>query len=256
VVDAVLVVAAQGSALALGGHPVLTKASAAASLTIVALVQLATFHSFGVYRTVWWASTGASDLALLARACAAGTSFSYILLRLVGVPATPIAAVVRFLFLLPVLATVRFSPILLANAVRRIGRAERAVICGTTAEAQHAIAHLRRNGMRDVEPIGFIEMVPRLQGRQLDRLPVLGTLDGLGTILRTQAVGHVVIADPELRGEPLRWARAVCRHSGVRLHRYIERLLHEADLVPGGPSSGERRAVTALAATGTEGPGR
>jgi FlaA1/EpsC-like NDP-sugar epimerase len=254
VADLGLVIAAQAGALALGGHPVLTKTSAAESLAIVAVVHLAAFHLLGVYRTVWWAS-GAADLGLLARACAAGTCFSYILLRLSGVPATPIAAVIRFLFLLPVVAATRLSPAILANAVRRAGRAERAVICGTDAEAQHAITHLRRNGMRNVEPIGFVEMVPRLQGRQLGRLPVLGTLDGLMTILRTQSVGHVVIADPQLRGEALRWARAVCRHSGVRFHRYIERLLHESG-TEGGGAPERPTSVPAMAATGTEGPSR
>ncbi|MCC6765161.1 MAG: hypothetical protein IT293_10900 [Deltaproteobacteria bacterium] len=251
--DGVLVLLAQGAALALGGHPVLSRTSAAVSLAAVTLVHLATFRALGVYRTVWWASTGANDLAVLGRACAAATCASYVLLRLVGVPATPVAAVVRFLFLLPVLAAVRFSPVLLADAVRRAGRAERAVICGTAVEAQHAITHLRRNGMGNVEPVGFVETLPRLQGRQLGRLPVLGTLDGLSSILRAQSVGHVVIADPELRGEALRWARAVCRHSGVRLHRYIERLLQETDAAD---PTGRRGPLSVMAATGTEGHSR
>src|SRR6185295_7090064 len=38
-------------------------------------------------------------------------------------------------------------------------------------------------------------------------------------------VQHLVIADPLLRGDALRWARAVCRHFGIALHRYVEKLV-------------------------------
>jgi hypothetical protein len=98
-------------------------------------------------------------------------------------------------------------------------------------------------------------MVPRLQGRQLGRLPVLGTLDALTTILRTQSVGHVVIADPQLRGEALHWARAVCRHAGVELHRYVERMWRD-DAEREAPAETWSRELPVMAATGTEGPGR
>jgi hypothetical protein len=139
-------------------------------------------------------------------------------------PTSATTALLRFFFFFPAVTAMRFSHVLLSNAARSAGR-ERALICGTAAEARHAVAHLGRNGMSAVHPIGFIEIRPHLQGRQLGRLPVLGTLDGLAGIVTDRHVQHLVIADPALRGEALRWARAICRHFGIALHRYVEKLV-------------------------------
>jgi UDP-GlcNAc:undecaprenyl-phosphate GlcNAc-1-phosphate transferase len=190
---------------------------------IVAAAQLVAFQVFGVYRTVWWNSSTA-DFAVLFRACAAATIVGYMALRLCGLATFGTVAVVRFLLMLPIVMLMRSSHVLLASAARRAPLGERALICGTTVEAQHALTHLRRNGMSAVEPIGFIEMQPRLQGRNLGRLPVVGTLDLLQTLLRERHVHHLVIADPSIRGAVLQWTRAVCRARGVDVHRYVERL--------------------------------
>jgi FlaA1/EpsC-like NDP-sugar epimerase len=191
---------------------------------IIAAIQLVTFKLLGVYRTVWWA-TGAGDFALLFRSCAAGMVVSYLALRIFDMPTSATTALLRFFFFFPAVTAMRFSHVVLSNAARGAGRAERALICGTAAEARHAVAHLGRNGMSAVHPIGFIEIRPHLQGRQLGRLPVLGTLDGLAGIVTDRHVQHLVIADPALRGEALRWARAICRHFGIALHRYVEKLV-------------------------------
>jgi UDP-GlcNAc:undecaprenyl-phosphate GlcNAc-1-phosphate transferase len=222
--DLCLMAAAYAASLLLSGQAIGSVPLLGAKLLVVTAVQLAVFRLLGVYRTVWWAS-GASDFALLLRACGAGTVGGYLALRLLGLPATATMAIIRFLFLLPSMTAMRFSHVLLASAARGASRRKRALICGTAAEARHVLAHMRRNGLRSVEPIGFIEFHPHLQGRQLGRLPVLGTLDALAAIVREQRVDHLVIADPALHGEGLRWARAVCRQLGVDVHRYVEKLV-------------------------------
>jgi hypothetical protein len=85
-------------------------------------------------------------------------------------------------------------------------------------------------GPFSLQPVGFIEFKPRWQGRHLDQLPVLGTLEALGAIVREQQAKHLVIADSELRGETLTWVRAVCRQSGVKVHRYVERFVAHDEL--------------------------
>jgi UDP-GlcNAc:undecaprenyl-phosphate GlcNAc-1-phosphate transferase len=223
VLDAGLVVTAYAGSLAIAGGPRMQLVPVAAAIAVMALAQIGTFAVLGVYRTAWF-MTEASGFGMLVRACAAGTTAGYIALRLLVLPAGGDAAVVHFLLLLPAVTLTRFSHALLTHARRSAGP-ERALICGTSAEAQHALARLRGNGhAKTFEPIGFVELRPRLQGRQVGHLPVFGTLEGLPGILDERRVSHLIVADPMLDGAAFRWVHAVCRHHGVRLHRYVETL--------------------------------
>ncbi|TMB41438.1 MAG: hypothetical protein E6J55_18885 [Deltaproteobacteria bacterium] len=223
VVDLVLVVAAYGGSLALTGGRQMPAAAAAAAVALMAGTQLAAFSALGVYRTAW-RSTGVAGFGMLLRACGAGTIAGYIALRLLGLPAGGDAAVVHFLLFLPAATLTRLSFVLLINAVRT-NAPERALICGTASEALHALVRLRRNGTSGLHPIGFVEVLPRLQGRQVGHLPVLGTLDALPAIVVERQVRHLVLADPALGEAGFQWARAVCRQHGVRVHRYVEQLV-------------------------------
>ena len=223
VVDLVLVVAAYGGSLALTGGHRMPAAAAVAAVAIMTGAQLVAFSVLGVYRTAW-RRTGVTGFGMLLRACAGGTVAGYLALRLLGLPAGGDAAVVHFLLFLPAATLTRLSFVMLVNAVRT-NAPERALICGTASEALHALVRLRRNGAQGLYPISFVEVLPRLQGRQVGQLPVLGTLDALPAIVVERQVRHLVIADPGL-GEPgFQWVRAVCRQYGVRVHRYVEQLV-------------------------------
>jgi FlaA1/EpsC-like NDP-sugar epimerase len=202
--------------------------SAISAVGVMAAAQLIAFALFGVYRTAWWL-TGLNGFGMMVRACASGTIAGYVALRLMHLPAGGDAAIVHFLLIMPAATLARFSYVLLTHAARHAAGPERALICGTAAEAQHALGHFRRNGMRSVQPIGFVELMPRLQGRQVGPLPVLGTLDALPGIVTEQRVKHLVLAEPELEEPVLDWVRAVCRHHGVRVHRYVETMVDLGD---------------------------
>jgi hypothetical protein len=104
---------------------------------------------------------------------------------------------------------------------------ERALICGTGVNGRHSLSRLRRRSLRHrpIEAIGFIEFRPRLQGRRIGLLPVLGTLEDLDTIIRERQIQHLIIADTALRGENLHWVHALCRQRNVSVLRYVERLV-------------------------------
>jgi UDP-GlcNAc:undecaprenyl-phosphate GlcNAc-1-phosphate transferase len=231
VADGALVAAAYTGALALTGHgaPLVRVAAAAA---IMAATTLGSFVVSRVYRTAWFAA-GVGGIGQLVQACASGVIAGYALLRLLDLPTHGSTAFVHFLLILPPVTMVRYSYDLVRHAARGAG-AERALICGTAMDARQALRRLRRDGLRAIEPIGFIEFRPRLQGRDLARLPVLGTLDALPGIVRERRVTHLVIADPGLPGEALTWVRAVCQQLDVRVHRYVEKLVPYDLLRPAG----------------------
>jgi hypothetical protein len=223
VADSCLMTTAYGAALGLTGQPGMHAGAAAMAIMVMAGAQVVVFAALRVYRTAWWAA-GVSGIGLLLRACGAGTIGGYVALRLLELPAHGTTAVVYCLLLLPGLTMLRYSYVLLAYSMRSAS-SERALICGTAEEGRQALRRLRRGGLRALEPVGFVEFSPRLQGRELARLPVLGTLDALAGIVRERQVKHLVIADPGLPGEALTWICAVCRQLGVQVHRYVEELV-------------------------------
>jgi UDP-GlcNAc:undecaprenyl-phosphate GlcNAc-1-phosphate transferase len=229
--DVGLVVTAYGGVLLLAGRPAGPGAAVAiaSALALMAGLQLVIFAVLGVYRTAWWA-TGISGFGLLVRACAAGAVGGFTALRLLGLPTGATVAIVYFFLFLSVVTLMRFSYALLTHAARSATRAEPTLICGTTQEARHALAGLRRAGAGNLTPVGFVEFRPRWEGRHLEQLPVLGSLDALRTIIREQQATHLVIAEPALRGDALDWVRAVCRQLDVQVHRYVEQFVSYDEL--------------------------
>ncbi len=223
VVDFCLITAAYMGSILVTGHGSAGVLAFGIGIAMHVACLFPTFAVLGVYRTAWWA-TGASGFGLLVEACGAGTIGGYVVLRVLEQPTSPTTALAFFFLLLPTVTMLRYSYVILTYTARR-GTTERALICGTATEARHALRRLRSDGLDGVEPIGFVEFSPRMQGRELGRLPVLGTLDALAGIVREQRVKHLVIADPKLPGEALTWVRAVCQQLGVHVHRYVEKLV-------------------------------
>jgi UDP-GlcNAc:undecaprenyl-phosphate GlcNAc-1-phosphate transferase len=232
VVDACLVVAVYGSVLLLEG-PGASLGAMMAALGLMAVVQLLTFAARGVYRTAWRATgiSGVGGFGLLIRTCAVGAVGGYVVLRLFGLPTGLMLALCYFFLILSAVTLFRFSYVLMSQAAENAAPAERTLICGTATGARHALARLQRAGEMRLKPVGFVEFRPRWQGRRLDQLPVLGTLDTLPAILQEHEVRHLVVADPALRGDAFTWVRAVCRQLGVRVHRYVEKFVSHDELL-------------------------
>jgi hypothetical protein len=199
------------------------------ALVIMASLQIVAFSAVGVYRTAWRAA-GVGGFGLLIRACAVGTVSGYVALRVLGLPTGGAVALVHFLLFLSAVNLVRFSYVVLVHGKLRTAPAEATLVCGTGAGARYALARVRAMGPLSLQPVGFVEFKPRWQGRHLDQLPVLGTLDALRAIVSEQQAKHLVIADSELRDETLAWVKAVCRQSGVKVHRYMERFVAHDEL--------------------------
>jgi UDP-GlcNAc:undecaprenyl-phosphate GlcNAc-1-phosphate transferase len=237
IADAVVVMGMYAAALWVNGRLATFGLDTAIALILMVALQLAAFAVLGVYRAAWGMS-GVSGVGLLLRACAAGTVTGYVVLRLLDLPVGGAAAIVHFSLVLSAVTVIRLSYVLLLHAAQRALPAEPTLICGTAAGARHALAHLRQAGVGNLKPIGLIAQRPRLQGRQVDQLPVLGTLEFLPAIVREHGAVHVVIADSNLRGERAAWVRAVCRQLGVRVHRYMEKFVSYDDTLSGSADLG------------------
>jgi len=267
--DALVVMGMYAAALWVNGRLGTFTLETAIALVLMVVIQLTAFAALGVYRTAW-GMAGVSGVGLLLRACTVGTVTGYVVLRLFALPVGGGAAVVYFSLVLSAVTVIRLSYVLLLHAAQRTLPAEPTLICGTAAGARHALAHLRQAGVGNLKPIGLIALRSRLQGRQVDQLPVLGTLELLPAIVREHRAAHVVIADSSLRGDRAAWVRAVCRQLGVRVHRYMEKFVSYDDTLDGHAGSIDLGAasdiieelfegvgIAGIAATGSasDGPG-
>jgi FlaA1/EpsC-like NDP-sugar epimerase len=59
--------------------------------------------------------------------------------------------------------------------------------------------------------VGFLDDDPRLQGRVVHGLPVLGAITGLRAILEAQPISCLLVSFSTLEGEPLGQAVSLCQ---------------------------------------------
>lgn len=90
---------------------------------------------------------------------------------------------------------------------RASGRA-RALIYGAGSAGRQLAAAIDQSG--EMVPVGFIDDDPRLQGRSLDRRPIIGA-EALGEVIEAKGVTHVLLALPQIerrqRNEIIGWLK-------------------------------------------------
>ncbi|MCD6726797.1 MAG: sugar transferase [Solirubrobacteraceae bacterium] len=124
----------------------------------------------------------------------------------------------------------RLSGVLL----RAAGYHRRAVLVGT-GEHIDAVAHAlvgARGTPSPIHVVGFVSLEPR----PANGLRALGSLDELPTLLDSEAVDEVIIADPAFPQQQAVELVDVCHRRGVRVKvapSTMEILVHRAEFVPG-----------------------
>jgi FlaA1/EpsC-like NDP-sugar epimerase len=98
-------------------------------------------------------------------------------------------------------------------------REVRTLVIGADHAAVGLVQEMRRNrsGEESLQPLGFVDVDPRLPGHLIEGLRVFGTVADLARVLREQRPEAVVIADPAFPGRWMREVVEACRAAGVRL---------------------------------------
>src|SRR5262249_28346989 len=98
-------------------------------------------------------------------------------------------------------------------------REVRTLVIGADHAAVGLVQEMRRkrSGEESLQPVGFVDLDPRLTGHLVEGLRVFGTLADLGRVLREQRPEAAVVADPALPGRWMREVVEACHAAGVRL---------------------------------------
>lgn len=198
------------------------------SLPVLGLVQLGAFFTFGLYRSVWGASSAGDLLQQLRPVLAAAALSSAAVLiqfRFTGF-SRAVLAIDGVLLLLGVSGS-RLSFRLMAAVVRRLRRpppprARRALIYGAGRHGELLLQECEDGSLASLDysglvPVGFIDDDPQKRGRVVGGLQVLGGAADLPGILPETAAAELLVAVQPLPPERLAQLRATCDQAGVRL---------------------------------------
>ena len=197
-----------------------------ASLALVLITQAFILWPIGLYRGLWrFASL--PDLWNIVRAAATGTILSilvlFLILRLEGIPRSVLLMYPLFLvFLLggPRLGYRLWKDRALNLKALQGGR--RVLVIGAGSAGEALVRDMRRDGLYC--PVGFIDDQRRLWHTQIHGVPVLGGLDRLAEIARTQDAEIIVIAAPSASNAQMQRMVEACERTGKPL-RTLPRLV-------------------------------
>jgi len=207
---------------------------------LVLVIQLFVFTLFGLYKGVWRAATIA-DLIPVVLAVSAGAALSYTITQFSGPPHGTLAFFgIDLLFLGALMAGSR-SVYRILDWMRYCERRAHAdtLIYGAGRGGQLVLRELLHNPSLGLRPIGFLDDAPHLQGRWVNRVPVLGSVQDFETILRGHPVSTLSVSSENIDTSRLQQALRLCKQRGVsvlqvrlRLEALQENLLPSCESSP------------------------
>jgi UDP-GlcNAc:undecaprenyl-phosphate/decaprenyl-phosphate GlcNAc-1-phosphate transferase len=190
---------------------------------LVLVVQLACLYALGLYRGVWRAAAICDLLRVVAVVPLAVTT-SYI----VAMVSLPPGETLRFflldaLLLSALMVGVRSTYRVLDYMQQRANlTGEATLIYGAGRGGQLVLRELMQNPGLGLRPIGFLDDNPRLQGRVVHGLPVLGSITDLRSILDAQSIACLIVSR-DISGDRLDQAISICQERRLPiLHAYLK----------------------------------
>ena len=192
------------------------------TLPVLVVVRLAAFLLFGVYRGMW-RYTSIDDLMAFAKAVAAGTLVSMVIVlfkfRFQGF--SRVVFLIDALVMLMLLAGSRiafrfFRQVLPAPN----GHADRRVlIYGAGDAGELLLRELLNNRELRYAPVGFMDDDPKKQGKVIHGLRVFGGNGLLRKIVSEQKVEHILISSPRISEERIAELSRECEARNIELKR-------------------------------------
>ena len=202
---------------------------------LVLAVQLASLYALGLYRGVWRAMA-VGDLIRIAAVVPLAVTISYI----VAMVSLPPMHTSRFFLLDTLLLSA------LIGGVRSTYRVldymqqcahvtgEATLIYGAGRGGQLVLRELMQNPDLGCRPTGFLDDDPRLQGRVVNGIPVLGSITGLRSIIEAQPISRLIVSSSKIKRNRLDQAISICQEWRIPLlqaHLKLEPIAMELESV-------------------------
>jgi UDP-GlcNAc:undecaprenyl-phosphate GlcNAc-1-phosphate transferase len=192
------------------------------TVPIVVVVRLAAFLLFGVYRGIW-RYTSIDDFVVFAKAVAAGTIVSMLIIlfrfRFQGFSRAVfvIDAVMMMVFLAGSRMAFRLFRQLLPSGGTSYGR--RALIYGAGDAGELLLRELLNNRDLHCAPIGFMDDDPKKRGKVIHGYPVFGGNGMFHRIVTQHNIEQVLISTPRISHERISEILRECESQNIELKR-------------------------------------
>jgi UDP-GlcNAc:undecaprenyl-phosphate GlcNAc-1-phosphate transferase len=192
------------------------------TIPIVVVVRLAAFLFFGVYRGIW-RYTSIDDFVVFAKAVAAGTVVSMLIIlfkfRFQGFSRAVflIDAVMMMMFLAGSRMAFRLFRQLLPSAGSSPGR--RVLIYGAGDAGELLLRELLNNRDLQCAPVGFMDDDPNKRGKVIHGYPVFGGNGMFHRIVTQHNIEQVLISTPRISRERIAEILRECESQNIELKR-------------------------------------
>jgi len=192
------------------------------TIPIVVVVRLAAFLFFGVYRGIW-RYTSVDDFVVFAKAVAAGTVVSMLIIlfkfRFQGFSRAVfvIDAVMMMMFLAGSRMAFRLFRQLLPSAGSSHG--QRALIYGAGDAGELLLRELLNNRDLHCAPVGFMDDDPKKRGKVIHGYPVFGGNGMFHRIVKQHNIEQVLISTPRISHERITEILRECESQNIELKR-------------------------------------
>jgi UDP-GlcNAc:undecaprenyl-phosphate/decaprenyl-phosphate GlcNAc-1-phosphate transferase len=197
------------------------------TIPIVVVVRLAAFLFFGVYRGIW-RYTSVDDFVVFAKAVAAGTVVSMLIIlfkfRFQGYSRAVfvIDAVMMMMLLVGSRMAFRLFRQLLPSAGSSDGR--RALIYGAGDAGELLLRELVNNRDLRCVPVGFLDDDPKKRGKVIHGYPVFGGNGMFHRIVKQHNIEQVLISTPRISHARITEILRECESQNIELKRMAIRI--------------------------------
>jgi UDP-GlcNAc:undecaprenyl-phosphate GlcNAc-1-phosphate transferase len=193
------------------------------TIPLVLTVKVVVFYACGLYKGAW-RYTSIGDLLKMLKALVMGCIASALLLWIIPTYAILSRAVLLIdfnlltLFVIGVRSSFRILDHLHISKNHVNGR--KVLIYGAGKRGVYALKEFLNNPRSGLSPVGFIDDSPRYQGKQINSIPVLGTLDSLDGILAENSVSEVILCREDLKRDKIDRLIQICSSHQIPLRRF------------------------------------
>jgi UDP-GlcNAc:undecaprenyl-phosphate GlcNAc-1-phosphate transferase len=214
-------------------------------LTLVALLSFATIvalWAFGLYRGTWRLAS-LDDVVRCGAAIFAATAFVWVvspkfLEERAGLAQLVVFALVAAAFVCGSRVSYR---LLQDQAWKASSEGQRVLIYGAGNAGMAAFRELQRNPQWGMKPVGFLDDDPRLRGKAVAGVPVVGSFESLETSLERSGALGIAISTAKIPAERIQLIRQFARRSSVAVYRFEIRFDSDAASKAGDPVPVETR---------------
>ena len=192
------------------------------TLPVLVVVRLAMFLLFGVYRGIW-RYTGMDDLVAFAKAVAAGSMVSILIIlfkfRFQGFSRAVFVIDALVMMMLLAGSRVAFRLFRRVLPTTQSGPGRKVLIYGAGDAGELLLRELLNNRELSYAPVGFMDDDPKKRGKVIHGLRVFGGNGLLPNLAETHQVDMLLISTPRIEGERLAQIVSECEALNIELKR-------------------------------------